>query len=54
MITFILFAGLLLAGALLWILPPLFGVKGRVQREHVMQSGLALDVLREQLVDLDA
>ncbi len=54
MITFILFAGLLLAGALLWVLPPLFGVKGRVQREHVMQSGLALDVLREQLVDLDA
>ena len=54
MITFILFAGLLVAGALLWILPPLFGVKGRVQREHVMQSGLALDVLREQLVDLDA
>ena len=54
MITFILFAGLLVAGALLWILPPLFGVKGRVQREHVMQSSLALDVLREQLVDLDA
>ena len=54
MITFILFAGLLVAGALLWILPPLFGVTGRVQREHVMQSGLALDVLREQLVELDA
>ena len=54
MIAFIIFAGLLLAGALLWILPPLFGVKGRVQREHVMQSSLALDVLREQLVDLDA
>lgn len=54
MIAFILFAGLLLAGALLLILPPLLGVGARRRREAARQSTMALTVLREQLVELDA
>lgn len=54
MTAFIFFAGLLLAGALLWILPPLFGAAGRAQREQAAQSSMALTVLREQLAELDA
>jgi cytochrome c-type biogenesis protein CcmH len=53
-IAFILFAGLLLAGALLLILPPLLGVGARRRREAARQSTMALTVLREQLVELDA
>ncbi|ENO87147.1 c-type cytochrome biogenesis protein CcmI [Thauera linaloolentis] len=54
MTAFLLFAGLLLAGALLWILPPLFRAGGRAQREQAEQSSLVLAVLREQLAELDA
>ncbi len=54
MTAFILFAGLLLAGALLLILPPLLGVGARRRREAARQSTMALTVLREQLAELDA
>ncbi len=54
MTAFIIFAGLLLAGALLLILPPLLGVGARRRREHARQSTMALTVLREQLAELDA
>lgn len=54
MTAFLLLAGLLLAGALLWILPPLFRAGGRAQREQAVQSSLVLAVLREQLAELDA
>lgn len=54
MTAFILLAGLLVAGALLWILPPLFRAGGRAQREQAEQSQLVLAVLREQLAELDA
>lgn len=54
MTVFILLAGLLVAGALLWILPPLFRAGGRAQREQAEQSQLVLAVLREQLAELDA
>jgi len=52
--AFIVFAGLLLAGALLLILPPLLGVGARRRREAARQSTMALTVLREQLAELDA
>lgn len=54
MTAFIVFAGLLLAGALLLILPPLLGVGARRRREQARQSTMALTVLREQLAELDA
>ena len=54
MTAFIIFAGLLLAGALLLILPPLLGVGARRRREAARQSTMALTVLREQLAELDA
>lgn len=53
MTAFIVFAGLLVAGALLLILPPLLGY-GRRNQAQVRQSAMALTVLREQLADLDA
>lgn len=53
MTAFIVFAGLLLAGALLLILPPLLGVGARRRREQARQSTMALTVLREQLAELD-
>lgn len=53
MITFIVFAGLLLAGALLLVLPPLLRHRGRVEAEPE-QAAIALKVLREQLAELDA
>lgn len=58
MITFIVLAGLLVAGALLLVLPPLLG-RGRVARDtpasaDAQQAESALSVLREQLADLDA
>jgi cytochrome c-type biogenesis protein CcmH len=52
--AFIVFAGLLLAGALLLVLPPLLGVGARRRREEARQSTVALRVLREQLAELDA
>jgi len=52
--AFIVLAGLLLAGALLWILPPLFSAAGRAQREHTTQSSMSLAVLREHVAELDA
>ncbi|HQZ02937.1 MAG TPA: c-type cytochrome biogenesis protein CcmI [Thauera sp.] len=54
MTAFIVLAGLLLAGALLWILPPLFSAAGRAQREHTTQSSMSLAVLREHVAELDA
>ena len=54
MIAFIVFAGLLVAGALLLILPPLLGVGARRRREAARQSTMALTVLREHLAELDA
>lgn len=54
MTAFIVFAGLLLAGALLLILPPLLGVGARRRREAARQSTMALTVLREHLAELDA
>lgn len=54
MTAFIVFAGLLLAGALLLIVPPLLGVGARRRREQARQSTMALTVLREQLAELDA
>lgn len=58
MITFIVLAGLLLAGALLFVLPPLLG-RGQVAHHtaasaDAQQAASALSVLREQLADLDA
>lgn len=58
MITFLVLAGLLVAGALLLVLPPLLG-RGRVARDtpasaDAQQAASALSVLREQLADLDA
>lgn len=53
MITFVIFAGLLVAGALLLLLPPL--LRSRTRREaEPEQAVIALKVLREQLLDLDA
>ncbi|HAY10476.1 MAG TPA: c-type cytochrome biogenesis protein CcmI, partial [Thauera sp.] len=54
MTAFILLAGLLLAGALLLIVPPLLGAGARQRREQARQSTMALTVLREQLAELDA
>ena len=54
MTAFIVFAGLLVAGALLLILPPLLGVGARRRREAARQSTMALTVLREHLAELDA
>ena len=53
MTAFIVFAGLLVAGALLLILPPLLGY-GRRNQAQVRQSAMVLNVLREQLAELDA
>lgn len=53
MTAFIVFAGLLVAGALLLILPPLLGY-GRRSRTQARQSAMVLAVLREQLAELDA
>lgn len=53
MTAFIVFAGLLVAGALLLILPPLLGY-GRRSQAQTRQSAMVLTVLREQLADLDA
>lgn len=58
MITFLVVAGLLVAGALLLVLPPLLG-RGRIARTtpasaDAQQAASALSVLREQLADLDA
>ena len=53
MTAFIVFAGLLVAGALLLILPPLLGY-GRRNQVQERQSAMVLAVLREQLADLDA
>ncbi|MGD9870543.1 MAG: c-type cytochrome biogenesis protein CcmI [Thauera sp.] len=54
MTFFIIFAGLLVAGALLLVLPPLLGVGAHRRREEARQSTMALKVLREQLAELDA
>lgn len=54
MTQFIIFAGLLVAGALLFVLPPLLGAGARKRREKMQQSAVALTVLREQLAELDA
>ena len=54
MTAFVVFAGLLVAGALLLILPPLLGVGARRRREAARQSTMALTVLREHLAELDA
>ncbi|APR03130.1 c-type cytochrome biogenesis protein CcmI [Thauera chlorobenzoica] len=54
MTVFVLFACLLLAGALLLILPPLLGAGARQRRAQARQSAMALTVLREQLAELDA
>ncbi len=53
MTAFLVFAGLLVAGALLLILPPLLGY-GRRGQAQMRQSAMVLTVLREQLADLDA
>lgn len=54
MIPFLLLATLLVAGALLLVLPPLFGRGHRGGGEGVVdQATTALAVLREQLADLD-
>lgn len=53
MTAFIVFAGLLVAGALLLILPPLLG-HGRRRQAQARQSAMVLVVLREQLAELDA
>ncbi|ATE61774.1 c-type cytochrome biogenesis protein CcmI [Thauera sinica] len=53
MITFIVLAGLLVAGALLLVLPPLLRARGRDEAEPE-QAAIALKVLREQLAELDA
>ncbi|TAH44681.1 MAG: c-type cytochrome biogenesis protein CcmI [Betaproteobacteria bacterium] len=53
MITFIVFAGLLVAGALLLLLPPLLRSRSRHDAEPE-QAAIALTVLREHLADLDA
>ena len=52
MTAFIVFAGLLVAGALLLILPPLLGY-GRRSQAQARQSAMVLSVLREQLAELD-
>lgn len=58
MITFIILAGLLVAGALVLVLPPLFGRGAAARRTtaaaDAVQAESALAVLREQLADLDA
>ncbi|MBN8442071.1 MAG: c-type cytochrome biogenesis protein CcmI [Thauera sp.] len=53
MITFVFFAGLLVAGALLLLLPPLLRSRSRRDVEPE-QAAIALKVLREHLADLDA
>lgn len=53
MTAFIVTAGLLLAGALLLILPPLLRAQAR-QRNEPKQSKVSLTVLREHLAELDA
>ncbi|THF61120.1 c-type cytochrome biogenesis protein CcmI [Pseudothauera nasutitermitis] len=56
MIPFALLAGLMLAGALLWVLFPLFSTRRQVTagEERQRQTETALAVLREQLAELDA
>lgn len=57
MIAFVVVAALLVVGALLVLVPPLFGVGGRRISEEdagAAQARTALSVLREQLADLEA
>lgn len=56
MIAFAILAGLMLAGALLWVLYPLFSVRAQTSAGHERQrqTETALAVLREQLAELDA
>ncbi len=56
MIPFAILAGLMLAGALLWVLFPLFSQRGQITagQERQRQTETALAVLREQLAELDA
>lgn len=56
MIAFVILAGLMLAGALLWVLYPLFSARAQTSagRERQRQTETALAVLREQLAELDA
>ncbi len=54
MIPFIVLAGLLVAGALLLLLPPLFGAGRAARGAEAAQAEVALAVLREQLAELDA
>lgn len=56
MTTFLLFAALLVAGALLLVIPPLVGHRSRRSAEMARedQAATALAVLREQLADLEA
>jgi cytochrome c-type biogenesis protein CcmH len=51
-IAFVILAGLLVAGALLFLLPPMLRGAGREAEEE--QAAAALAVLREQLAELDA
>lgn len=53
MTAFVLLAGLLLVGSLLWILPPLFRARAH-GAERDLQSQIALKVLREHLAEVDA
>ena len=56
MIAFAILAGLMLAGALLWVLHPLFSARAQTSAGHERQrqTETALAVLREQLAELDA
>ena len=58
MITFMIVAGLLVAGALLMVVPPLLGrgraASGAPAAADAEQAATAMLVLREQLADLDA
>jgi len=55
-IAFVMLAGLMLAGALLWVLYPLFSSRGQTSagQERQRQTEAALAVLREQLAELEA
>lgn len=54
MTPFIVLATLLVAGALLLVLPPLFGWGRQVSADRADQVATALSVLREQLAELDS
>ena len=49
MTAFIVFAGLLVAGALLLILPPLLGVGARRRREAARQSTMAPSAVSQMM-----